>query len=107
MSSELIDGLPRAGSSEGGGLIWDCDVDPRREVGREKFGGLDEGGDDGIICLGGGELEFQLNVVAVSEEVVWGESGRNGPSNAPAGETDRLPGIVSRPRPPRVTGGDE
>lgn len=80
--------------------------DVGREVGREKFIGL-EGGDD----LGGRGDELQPTAVAVSEvvacggELEMGESGRNGPSRASAGDSGRLPGIVARPV--RVNGGEE
>ena len=78
-----------------------CDDD----VGREKLGGL-EGG-DGLGCRGD---ELQPTAVAVSEvaacgELEMGESGRNGPSKASAGDSGLLPGIVSRPA--LVTGGDD
>lgn len=86
-------------SNLGGGLLRDEDV------GREKFGGLD-GGDDGS-CRGE-ELHPIIVVasdVAAGGELGTGVSGRNGPSKALAGDSDLLPGIVSRPD--RVTGGEE
>ena len=76
------------------------------EVGREKFGGLD-GGDD-FICRGD---ELHPTTVAVSDVAAWGgeldigDSGKYGPSRASAGDSGRLPGIVSKPA--RVTGGEE
>jgi hypothetical protein len=86
----------------GGGLLglWD-------DVGREKFGGGLDGGED-FGCRGD---ELHPKTVAVSEvaacggELLMGESGRYGPSKGFAGDSGRLPGIVARP--PRVTGGDE
>lgn len=65
-----------------------------REVGREKFGGL-EGGDE-VNSLGG-ELGVQSRAGGVSEDIATGESGRKGPSSAVAGDTDLLPGMVGRP----------
>ena len=71
------------------------------EVGREKLGGLD-GGDD--FCWVSGEVGYHPMASAVSEEVACGdeegmvgEDGRNGPSNALAGDSGLLPGMVSSP----------
>lgn len=77
-----------------------------RDVGREKLTGL-EGGDD-FGCRGD---ELQPYAVGVSDvaacggELEIGDSGRNGPSKIFAGDSGRLPGIVSKPD--RVTGGEE
>lgn len=78
------------------------------DVGREKFGGGLDGGED-LSCRG--EELVQPKAVAVSEvvacggEELMGESGRYGPSRAFAGDSGRLPGMVARP--PRVAGGEE
>lgn len=73
------------------------------DVGREKFGGLD-GGDE---ILARSELEPPWLSIAVegSDATAFGVSGRNGPSNALAGDSGLLPGMVSKPD--RVTGGVE
>lgn len=51
-----------------------------------------------------GDDGFHSVCSAISEDVAWGELGRNGPSRPFAGDSDRLPGIGSSPD--RV-GGDE
>ena len=85
-----------SGNPDGRGLLHD------REVGREKFGGL-EGGED-VNSLRG-ELGVQSRGVGASEDIATGESGRKGPSNAVAGDTDLLPGMVGRP--PGLADGEE
>jgi hypothetical protein len=63
------------------------------DVGREKLVGLD-GGDEKLAL---GEVGEKF------EDAARGISGRNGPSNAVAGDSGLLPGIVARPD--LVTGG--
>lgn len=65
-----------------------------REVGLEKFGGLD-GGDERLALRE--LLGIQSAVVAMSDDAAWGDEGRKGPSRALAGESGLLPGIVGRP----------
>jgi hypothetical protein len=83
-------------------LSWD------EEVGREKLGGLEGGDDRG--CRG---EELQPTAVAVSDvaacggELAMGDSGRKGPSKAWAGDSGRLPGMVSRIGRAAGRGGDE
>lgn len=88
-------------SSLGGGLLLYEDVG--REVGREKFIGL-EGGDD--FSCPGDELHTAVSeVAACGGELDIGDcgSGRICPSSTV--DSGRLPGIVAKP--PRATGGDE
>jgi hypothetical protein len=72
--------------------VW-CD-DDGREVGLEKLGGL-EGG-EAAMCLKD-DAGSQPIASAVSDEAACGELGRKGPSRAFAGDSARLPGMVSKP----------
>lgn len=96
-------GVGSLGSNAGAKALVACD-EVGLDVGREKFGGLD-GGEDGIwrVLLVDGS---QPAASAVSDDVACGDPGRKGPSSALAGDSERLPGIVSKP--PRLrTVGDE
>jgi len=73
-----------------------------REVGLEKLGGLE--GQEVKLAFRE-ELGTQSFAVATFDELAWGAEGRKAASNALAGDSGLLPGIVSRPD--RVTGGED
>ena len=91
-------------SNAGASAFCLCD-EVGRDTGLEKLGGGLDGGDDGMVLSD--RVGSQPEASAVSVEVACGELGKKGPSNAFAGDSDRLPGMVSSPPRVRTVGDDE